>query len=123
MTTRKQKRNEVAELVSGEIENSVTENNQPKNLIAGPSESPRVHPENLEEIKSSLKKEVMAVLAKILAENQKKTMKHVVPIAKQSSVHQNAKNFDSETENISVVQTSTVRCKNKYSNFQNNSEE
>ena len=54
MTIRSQKRKAVAELVPGEIETSATENNQPENLIAGPSKSPRVQPENLEEIKVSL---------------------------------------------------------------------
>ena len=50
MTTRSQKRKAVAELVSGESETSVTENNQPENLIAEPSKSPRIQHENLEEI-------------------------------------------------------------------------
>ena len=40
----------MAELVSEEFEISVTENNQPENLFAGPSKSPRVQPETLEEI-------------------------------------------------------------------------
>ena len=34
-------------------------------------------------------------------------MKLVAPIAKKSSVHQNAQDSDSETENISVARTST----------------
>ena len=49
----------------------------------------------------------MSDLAKILAKNQKKMIKLVAPIARKSSVHQNAQNFDSETENISVAHTST----------------
>ena len=54
MRTRSQKRK--AELVSGEFETSTAENDQPENLIAGPSKSPRVQPENLEETKASLRK-------------------------------------------------------------------
>ena len=50
MTTRSQKRKALAELDSGKLETSVTENIQPGNLIAGPRKSPRVQPESLEEI-------------------------------------------------------------------------
>ena len=55
MTNRSQKRLAVADLVSGESEISVTENYQPENLIADPSKSPRVQPENVEEMKTSLR--------------------------------------------------------------------
>ena len=107
MTTRSQKRKAVAELVSGEFEASIVESNQPENLIAGPSKSPKIQPENLEEIKTSLRKEIMSDLAKLLAENQKEIMELVVPSAKKSSAHQNTQYFDSETENLSVARTST----------------
>ena len=107
MTTIKQKRKAITELVSWEFESSVTENNQPENLIAGPSKSSIVQPENLEEMKASLRKEIMSDLAKMLAENQKEMMKLVAPIAEKSSVHQNEQDSDSETENISVAPTST----------------
>ena len=40
----------MAELVSGEFETSVTEINQPENLITGRGKSPKVQHENLEEI-------------------------------------------------------------------------
>ena len=103
MATRSQKRKVVAELVSGEFETCVTETNQPENLIAGPSKSPRVQPENFEEMKTSLRKEIMSDLANIVAENRKEMMKLVAPIAKKSSVHQNVQDPDSETENISVT--------------------
>ena len=49
----------------------------------------------------------MSDLAKMFAENEKEMMKLVAPIAKQSSAHQNAQGFDSETENISVARTFT----------------
>ena len=107
MTTRSQKRKAVAELVSREFETRTVENNQSKNLIAGPSKSPRVQPEILEEVKTSLRKELMSDLAKMLAENQKEMMKLIVPMAKKLSAHQNFQDSDSETENTSVARTST----------------
>ena len=55
MTTRSQKRKAVAERVSGEFEASVAENNLSEILIGGPSKTHRVEPENLEEIKTSLR--------------------------------------------------------------------
>ena len=87
MTTRSQKREAQAELVSGEFKASIVE--------------------NLEEIKTSLRKEIMSDLAKLLAENQKKIMKLVVLSAKKSSGHQNTQDSDSETENISEARMST----------------
>ena len=107
MTTRSQKRRAVAELVSREFEASIVENNQPENLIASPSKSPKVQPENLEEIITSLSKEIMSDLAKLLAEIQKEIMKLVALSAKKSFAHLNAQDSDSETENISVARTST----------------
>ena len=71
MTTGSQKRKSVAELVSGEFEASTSENNVVKNLVAGSSKSPRIQPEKLDEIKTSLKKEIMSDLSDILADNQK----------------------------------------------------
>ena len=70
MATRSQNWKAVAELISGEFETPVTEDSQLENLISGPSKSPRVQPENVEEIKTSLKKEIMSDLANLLAENQ-----------------------------------------------------
>ena len=61
-------------LVSGEFEASIAENNLSENLVAGPSKTLKVEPENLDEIKTSLKKEIMSDLTKILAENQKETL-------------------------------------------------
>ena len=71
MTTRSQKRKAVAELVSGDFETPVVENNSTENLIAGSSKNPRMETENLEEIKTSLRREIMSDLTKVLAENQK----------------------------------------------------
>ena len=85
MTTRSQKK-AVAELVSRKFETPTVENNQSENLIAGPSQSPRVQLENLEEVKSSLTKEIMSDPVKLLAENQKEMMKLIVLMSEKSSV-------------------------------------
>ena len=74
MTTRSQKRKAVAELVSGDFETSVTENSPSENPVASSSKVPRIEPESLTEIKTSLRKEIMSDLTKILAENQKEIL-------------------------------------------------
>ena len=107
MTTRSHKRKEVAEPVSGEFETSVTEDNQPENLIVGPSKSPRLQPENLEEIKTCLRNEIMSDLAKIPSENQKEIMKLLAPVTENTFVYRNTQDSYSEIENISVTRTST----------------
>ena len=107
MTTRSQKRKAVAELVSGDFETSVTENFPPETLVASSSKIPRVEPESLAEIKTSLRKEIMSDLAKILAENQKEMLKLIAPLNKKQNVLANAHDSDSETENVSVARTST----------------
>ena len=87
MTTRSQKRKAVEELVSTEMETPITEVNQNLNPVAGSSKSPRVITENLEEIKSSLRKEIMSDLTKILAENQKEMLKLIAaPVKKQTVI-------------------------------------
>ena len=70
-----EKRKAVAELASGEFESSVAESNQPESSVAGPSKSPRIQPENLDEVKTSLRSEIMSDLTEILAENQKEMQK------------------------------------------------
>ena len=65
MTTRSQTRKAVAELVSGELEASVVENDLSEKLVAGPSKTLRFEPENLDEIKTSLRKEILSDLTKI----------------------------------------------------------
>ena len=82
MTTRNQKRKAAAELVSGEFEASVAENSPSENLVA--SNSPRMQPENLEEIKLSLRKEIISDLTKILAENQNEMLELIAPLNKNS---------------------------------------
>ena len=107
MTTRSQKRKAVAELVSGELETSVAEISQSENLIAGPRKTLRVEPEILNETKTSLRKEILSVLTKFLAENQKEMLKLIAPLNKKLPVHPNEQDSDSESENTSVARTST----------------
>ena len=107
MTTRSQKRRAVAELVSGDFEASIAENTPSESLIAGSSKVPRVAPENLEEIKTSLRKEIMSDLTKILAENQMEMLKLIAPLGKKQPVSSNIQDSDSELENTSVARTST----------------
>ena len=107
MTTISQKRKAVAELVSGDFEASITENTPSENLIAGSIKVLRVEPESLEEIKTSLRKERMSDLTKILAENQKEMLKLIAPLNKKQPICSNIQDSDSEPENISVARTST----------------
>ena len=107
MTTRSQKRKAVAELVSGDFEASLTENNSTENLIPSSSKNPRLELENLEEIKTTLRKEIMTDLTKILAENQKEMLKLIAPVNKKRPVSSNIQDSDSDQENISVTRTST----------------
>ena len=107
MTTRSQKRKAVAELVSGDFETSVTENFPSEILVASSSKVPRIEPEGLAEIKTSLRKEIMSDLTKILAENQKEMLKLIAPLNKKQTVHMNAQDSASEPENVSVARTST----------------
>ena len=55
MTTRSHKRKAVAELVSGDFETPVNESILSEDLITGPSKTLRIEPENLDEIKTSLR--------------------------------------------------------------------
>ena len=64
MTTRSQKRRGVAELVSRDFETPVNENVPSEDSIAGPSKTLRTEPENLHEVKTSLRKEILSDLPK-----------------------------------------------------------
>ena len=107
MTTRSQKRKAVAELISGDFEASLAGNNSTENLIASSSKNSRLELENLEEIKTTLRREIMSELTKILAENQKEMLKLIAPISKKRPISSNAQDFDSDQESISVARTST----------------
>ena len=105
-TTKRQKRKAVAELVSAEFEASVAKHLQSENLKAGPGKTLRIEPENLDEIKTSLRNEIMSDLAKLLVEKQKE-IKLMAPRSKKQPIHPNNQDSDFEPENISVARTST----------------
>ena len=107
MTTRSQKRKAVEELVSTEIETPVPEISLSENPAAGTSKSPRVISENLENIKSALRKEIMTDLTKILAENQKEMLKLIAPVTKKQTLVRASEETDSDPENIPENATST----------------
>ena len=107
MTTRSQNRKAVSELVPEEFEASVAENNSSKSLVAGPSKTLRVEPENLDEIKTSLRKVILSDLTKMLAENQKEMLKLIAFLSKKRPIRLGDQDTDSESENISVARTST----------------
>ena len=111
MTTRSQKRKTIAELVvSGDLETSIAENNSSEDLVAGPSKTLRLDPWNLEDIKTSLRKEIMSGLTEILAENQKKMLELIALLNIKQPVCLNVQ--DSEPENVSVARTSTTMKSN-----------
>ena len=85
MTTRSQKRKVVEELVPAEIETPLTGNSKNKYPVARTSKSPKLHTENLEEMKSTLRKDITSDLAKILAENQKEML--ILAVAKKQKLH------------------------------------
>ena len=60
--------------MSQELETPLGENNQAESLVTGPSKSPKIQPENLDEIERSLR-EILADLTKSLSENQKRDVK------------------------------------------------
>ena len=107
MTTRSQKRKAVEELVSTEIETPLPEISLSENPVAGTSKSPRVISENLENIKSALRKEIMTDLTKILAENQKEMLKLIAPVTKKQTLVRASEETDSDPENIPENATST----------------
>ena len=107
MTTRSQKRKAVEQLVSAEIETPIPETSLNLNPVAGTSKSPRVLTENLEEIKSALRKEIMSDLTNILAENQKEMLKLIAPPVKKQTIISATEETDSKSENIPENATST----------------
>ena len=65
MTTRSQKKKAVEALFSVDQKTPLSGNNQSENPVAGTSKSPNVRTENLEEIKSTLRKAIISDLTKI----------------------------------------------------------
>ena len=106
MSTRSQKRKAVEELVSGEFDSNIVNNNNLEiEQVPGSSKekSPKIRIENVNEIKSSLKSEILADLTKILAENQKEMLKMIEPLHKRKPVRKVASDSESEEEDISPV--------------------
>ena len=85
MTNRNQKKEAVEELVSVYQETPLSGNNQTEHPVPGTSKSSKVRTENLEEIKSTLGKEILSDLTKILAENQKEMLKLIAPVAEKQT--------------------------------------
>ena len=107
MTTRSQKRKAAEELISTEIETPLPENTTGENPIVGTSKSPKVTTDSLENIKFVLRKEIMSDLTKILAENQKETLKLIAPTVRKQTVLRSTEDSDSDSENIPENATST----------------
>ena len=110
MTVRSRKRKATVEPNPTNLETSLTDNNQTEELIPGPSKNPRTYSENLDDIKSSLRKEIMSDLTKLLAENQKEMLKLITPVVRNLINPQNPENTDSEP--VFPTKTSTpIRSK------------
>ena len=92
MTTRSQKRKTTVEAASVSLETPIDENNQIEKLVAWPSKSPKIHSEYLDDIKTSLRKEITSDLTKILAENQKEMLKLIAPARKEPLNLRNSEN-------------------------------
>ena len=108
MTTGSQKRKATTEVASGELEASSAETYQVKSCVSSTSKSPRIQTLNLDEIKTCLRREIMADLTKILGENQKQMFDLITPAVRKTNVIQNLDNSDSEAENILPNTTSTL---------------
>ena len=67
----------------------MTENHQTENLVTGPSKAPKIHLETLDEINTSLRKEIMSDVAR------EEILKLKAPTSKNSTNHQNIENSDS----------------------------
>ena len=91
--------------MSGEFETSLTENNLAGNLVASCSKTSRTETGDLNEIKASLRKEVLADLSKILPENQKEIFKLIASLNKKRTVLLEKESFDPEVDD--TAQTST----------------
>ena len=97
----------VAELGSWDFETSVAENIQSGDLITGSSKTLKTEPENLDGIKTSLRKEILSDLTKVLAENRKEKLKLIAPLSGKRPISVNDQDTDSESEIISVARMPT----------------
>ena len=87
VTTKSQNRKAVAELASGDFEASVSGNNRTESYVAGPSKSAKIPPEKLDEIKTSLRTDIISLISlRSQPENQKEMLKLIAPVVKKSTV-------------------------------------
>ena len=107
MTTRSQKRKATVEPNPTNFETPLADNNQTEELIPGPSKNPRIYSENLDDIKSSLRKEIMSDIANLLSENRKEMLKLITLVVRNPINFQTPENTDSEPENVFPTNTST----------------
>ena len=100
--------------MSGDFEASLAENNSTENLIASSSKNPRLDLENLEEVKTTLRKEIMSDLTKILAENQKELLKLIAPVSKKRPISSNfqVKTHPVKTQIATTSKTTPVNSRN-----------
>ena len=106
MTPGTQKEKAVAELVSGDFEVSGDENIQSEIHVACSNKSPKMQPEKLDEIKTSLRKEIMSDITKILAEAQEEMLRLIAPTTNKATILVNLENSDSETKYVQPTSTS-----------------
>ena len=99
MTTSSHKRKAVEEVVSVDQDAPLSGKNQNENPVAGTNKSPNVRTEKLEELKSTLRKEILADLTSSLAENQKEMHRLIAPFAKKQPTLTVLEESDSESEN------------------------
>ena len=74
--------------------------------MAGTSKSPKLQLENLDEIKLSLRKEILSDLTKFLAEIQEELLKLIAPTAKKQANPPETIDTDSKPENVPPTITS-----------------
>ena len=107
MTKRNQKKKAEVQQVSIDQETLLNGNDLHENPIAGTSKSPKVQAENLEDIKSTLGKEILSDLTTILAENQEEMLQLIAPVSKKQATSTVPEESDSEPENFPPTITST----------------
>ena len=104
MTTRSRKRKAAEDLVSTEIETPLPEISQNENPVAGTSKSPRIISENLKGIKTTLRKEIMTDLTRILVENQKEMLKLIAPVTRKQAIIRTSEETDSDSKTSRKMQ-------------------
>ena len=109
----------VGELVSQHLKTPIAENNHAENVKAGPSKSPKIRLENLDEFRMSLRSEILSDLAKSFAGNQKEMLYLIVPTSKKSTNRQNIEEVlaDGERFSYNYLNPNKIQnnCSQKYS--------